>query len=87
MGWHIELECTQTEVGAHSRVGYRSGDRLPVGHADAGPDWRPVVVEDDVKDDAPLPTAPAATAHVKPADPEPTHVTHKAPTSQTGANK
>lgn len=57
MGYKVVLECRQTQVGPHNTVGYRSGDQLPVGHPDAGPDWEPVIVEvDDESDPEPVPT-------------------------------
>ena len=79
MGYKVEMECPQTEVGEHSEVGYRSGDRLPVGHKDVGPDWRPIVVE--VEDSKPAEDKPAAE---KPQETPPpsSHATR-----QAGANK
>lgn len=72
MGYRVEMECTQTEVGDHSEIGYRSGDRLPVGHADVGPDWRPVVVE---VEDKPVP-APVPVPEEKPATSTPSPAKH-----------
>lgn len=56
MGYVVEMECQQTQVGDHNEIGYVSGDRLPVGHPDAaGPNWRPVVREEP--DEPPPPKA------------------------------
>lgn len=78
MAYRVEMECTQTQVGDHSEIGYRSGERLPVGHPDVGLDWRPVVVE---VPDAPPP--PQVTAD----PPIVAHVKRAAPTAQTGVRQ
>ena len=80
MGYKIVLECPQTQVGEHGWVGYRSGDQLPVGHPDAGPDWKPVIVE--VEDEPPV--EKSAPVEVKPVDkPVPAHTPFSA--RQTGS--
>lgn len=58
MGYKIVMECVQTQVGDHDQIGYRSGEQLPVGHKDVGPDWKPVIVE--VADEKKTEDKPAA---------------------------
>jgi len=60
VAFEVQMECPQTEVGEHSEVGYRSGERLPVGHKDVDATWVPVVVE--VDDPPPAPPPPVQTS-------------------------
>ena len=73
MGYKIVLECTETEVGEHSTVGYHSGDQLPVGHPDAGPTWKPVIIE--VPDAPPIVESPPAAAASAPEPSKPSEKT------------
>jgi hypothetical protein len=57
MAYEVQMECTQTEVKEQGVIGYRSGERLPVGHKDVDSTWVPVVVE---VDDPPVQTSVAA---------------------------
>jgi hypothetical protein len=47
VAFEVQMECTQTEVKEQGEIGYRSGERLPVGHKDVDATWVPVVVEVD----------------------------------------
>jgi hypothetical protein len=75
VGFEVQMECTQTEVGEHSEVGYRSGERLPVGHKDVSPGWVPVIVEVDDPLPPPPPVQMSATTKT---------TTTAAPAAKTG---
>jgi hypothetical protein len=57
MAFEVQMECSATQVKEQGEIGYRSGERLPVGHKDVDGTWRPVVVE---VEDAPEVEAPAS---------------------------
>ena len=58
MAFEVQMECTQTQVKEQGEIGYRSGERLPVGQKDVDGTWRPVVVEvEDVPEPEPVPAS------------------------------
>jgi hypothetical protein len=64
VAFEVQMECTQTQVKEQGEIGYRSGERLPVGHKDVDGTWRPVVVD---VEDAPEPEHVPASKKETPA--------------------
>ena len=79
MAFEVQMECTQTEVKERGEIGYRSGERLPVGHKDVDPTWVPVVVE--FEDPPPAPPPPVQTSVAAKA------TTTAAPAAKTGVKR